>query len=172
MWSRADLGDLAKADLYRELAAQLRALLADEADLIANLANTAALLFHTLPTLNWCGFYLLREGELVVGPFQGRPACVRISLGKGVCGRAALTRAIVRVEDVSKFAGHITCDPASRAEFVLPLLWSDDSLLGVLDLDSPAVDHFDLEDEKGLASLVTILSGHLQRHASAISPQD
>jgi L-methionine (R)-S-oxide reductase len=116
MWSAHDLRDLPKPELYSELAGQLSALIEDERDSIANLANAAALLFHTLPSLNWCGFYLLREGELVVGPFQGRPACIRIALGRGVCGTAAATRRTLRVADVEKFPGHIPCDSASRSE--------------------------------------------------------
>jgi L-methionine (R)-S-oxide reductase len=161
MWSAPDLRHLPKPELYSALAAQLRALLDNERDTIANLANSAALIFHALPSLNWCGFYLLRGGELVVGPFQGRPACVRIALGRGVCGRAAANRQIIRVPDVTKFPGHVTCDSASRSEIVVPLLTSDGALLGVLDLDSPECDRFDAEDEKGLEVLATILAPKL-----------
>src|SRR2546423_7339054 len=121
MWHAPDLHHLPKAELYRELNAQLRALIEDEADPIANLANAAALIFHALPSLNWCGFYLLRDGELVVGPFQGLPACVRIPLGRGVCGTAAMKRETMRVADVEEFAGHIAGDPAARSEIAIPL---------------------------------------------------
>ena len=163
MWSAPDLRDLPRPELYRELAAQLRALIDGERDPIANLANAAALIFHALPSLNWCGFYLLREGELVVGPFQGRPACVRIALGRGACGTAAMTRQTVRVADVAKFPGHITCDSASRSEVVVPLLASGGALLGVLDLDSPETNRFDADDEKGLEALAAILATKLNR---------
>jgi L-methionine (R)-S-oxide reductase len=141
-----------KAGDYRELAQELTALLAGERDLIANAANTAALLFEALPALNWCGFYFLRGSELVVGPFQGKPACVRIALGQGVCGTAAATRRTLVVPDVQLFAGHIACDPASRAEIVIPLL-TDAGLLGVLDLDSPRAARFDPADAAGLEEL-------------------
>lgn len=147
---------LPKAELYRELARELAALLAGEPDLIANLANTSALLFQSLPDLNWAGFYLLKDGELVVGPFQGKPACVRIPMGKGVCGTAALRRASVIVRDVNQFPGHIACDTASNSEIVVPLLRSGE-LLGVLDIDSPLLERFDEEDRAGLEQLVAIL---------------
>ena len=160
MWSSTDLRGASKPELYRELASQLRALLATELDPIANLANAAAVLFHALESVNWCGFYLLRDGELVVGPFQGRPACVRIPLGRGVCGTAAQTRTTQRVPDVARFPGHIACDPASRSEIVIPLL-RDGALLGVLDLDSPQLDRFDAEDERGLEALASILTPKL-----------
>ena len=147
---------LPKAELYRELARELPALLAGEPDLIANLANTSALLFQSLPDLNWAGFYLLKDGELVVGPFQGKPACVRIPMGKGVCGTAALRRASVIVRDVNQFPDHIACDTASNSEIVVPLLRSGE-LLGVLDIDSPLLERFDEEDRAGLEQLVAIL---------------
>ena len=162
MWSAHDLRDLPKPELYSELAGQLRALITGERDPIANLANAAALLFHTLPLLSWCGFYLLREGELVVGPFQGRPACIRIALGRGVCGTAAVTRRTLRVADVEEFPGHIPCDAASRSEIVVPLISADGALLGVLDLDSAETDRFDAEDEKGLETLASILVAQLR----------
>jgi GAF domain-containing protein len=152
-----DLRDLPKPELYRELAAQLHALIEHEPDRVANLASAAALLFHSLGNLNWCGFYLLHDNELVVGPFQGRPACVRISLGRGVCGAAAAQRKTLRVPDVADFPGHIACDPASRSEIVVPLLRKG-SLLGVLDLDSPQLDRFDAEDARGLEAFVAILA--------------
>jgi L-methionine (R)-S-oxide reductase len=163
MWSAHDLHDLPKPELYSALASQLSALIAGERDPIANLANTAALIFHMLPSLNWCGFYLLRDGELVVGPFQGRPACIRIALGSGVCGTAAATRRTLRVPDVAKFPGHIPCDSASRSEIVVPLIGTDDALIGVLDLDSPETDRFDAADEKGLESIVAIVATKLSR---------
>jgi len=144
-----------KAAAYRELAAQLRALLGGERDFIANAANTAALIYDALPALNWAGFYFLRDGELVVGPFQGKPACVRIALGKGVCGTAALERRTLVVPDVHAFPGHIACDAASRSEIVVPLL-AGARLLGVLDLDSPEPGRFDAADAAGLEALAAL----------------
>ena len=144
-----------KAELYGLLREQLAALLAGERDLIANAANFSALLFHTLPGLNWAGLYLHKEGELVLGPFQGRPACVRIELGRGVCGTAAAERRTVVVENVHEFPGHIACDAASNSEIVVPLV-SDGRLVGVLDLDSPALARFDAEDRAGLERLTEI----------------
>jgi GAF domain-containing protein len=156
-----DLRDLAKPELYRELAAQLRSLIKDEPDRVANLANAAALIFHSLAEISWCGFYLLQGEELVVGPFQGRPACIRISLGQGVCGTAAAQRKTVCVADVTKFPGHIYCDPASRSEIVVPLL-RDEGLSGVLDLDSTRLARFDAEDARGLETLASILAPKLE----------
>jgi L-methionine (R)-S-oxide reductase len=130
-------------------------LLSGEQDFIANAANTSALLFDALPDINWAGFYLLREGELVVGPFQGKPACVRIALGKGVCGTAAATRKTIVVRDVHEFPGHIACDAASQSEIVVPLL-RDDVLLGVLDIDSPSIARFDDVDRRGIERLATL----------------
>jgi GAF domain-containing protein len=150
-----------KAAFYRHLAAQLAALLAGEHDLIVNTANFGALLFRTLPELNWAGVYLLREGELVLGPFQGRPACARIPLGRGVCGTAAARRATVVVPDVHAFPGHIACDPASRSEIVVPLLRGGE-LLGVLDLDSPRPGRFDAADRIGLEHLCGLLVASLE----------
>lgn len=147
--------DLSKPALYAQLADDLRALVAGESDFIANLANTAALLYHSLPDVNWVGFYLLKDGELVVGPFQGKPACVRIAVGKGVCGTAAARRATVIVRDVHAFPSHIACDSASNSEIVVPLLRGSD-LLGVLDLDSPLPARFDEQDEAGLEMLAKI----------------
>jgi GAF domain-containing protein len=146
-----------KAASYRELHGQLAALLAGERDAVANTANAAALLYHALPGLNWAGFYLLRGDELVLGPFQGKVACVRIALGRGVCGTAAARRETVVVADVHAFPGHIACDAASRSEIVVPLV-HDDQLLGVLDLDSPLLERFDREDAAGLESLAALLS--------------
>ena len=143
--------------LYAELVQQLRSLIADEPDRIANLANASALLFSMLPQLNWAGFYLLKEGELVVGPFQGKPACVRIAVGKGVCGTAALQRKTVIVADVHQFPGHIACDTASNSEIVVPIISTAGELLGVLDLDSPVTERFDAEDAAGLERFVATL---------------
>lgn len=144
-----------KAADYARVANELSALLAGESDLVANSANTAALLFDALPDLNWCGFYFLKDGELLVGPFQGKPACVRIPLDKGVCGAAALARRTIVVADVHAFPGHIACDAASRSEIVIPLLRGN-VLLGVLDLDSPLPARFDEADRRGLEALARI----------------
>ncbi len=145
-----------KAGLYAELEKALHALLAGERDFIANTANTAALLYHELPDVNWVGFYRLVGDELVLGPFQGKPACVRIPLGKGVCGTAAAQRETVLVPDVHDFPGHIACDSASNSEIVVPLV-KDGQLLGVLDLDSPRVGRFDEADQAGLEQLAAVL---------------
>jgi L-methionine (R)-S-oxide reductase len=144
-----------KPGFYAGVAADLRALLHGERDPIANAANLAALIYHTLPDLNWAGFYLMKDGELVLGPFQGKPACVRIAVGKGVCGTAAARRESVLVPDVDAFPGHIACDSASRSELVVPLV-KDGTLLGVLDLDSPSLDRFDDADRQGCEALVAI----------------
>jgi L-methionine (R)-S-oxide reductase len=145
---------------YDELARDLAALLSGERDLIANAANTAALVYDALPDLNWAGFYLYKSGELVLGPFQGKPACVRIALGKGVCGTAASRRETVLVEDVHSFPGHIACDSASNSEIVIPLI-RDGELLGVLDLDSPRHARFGADDARGLERLASIFIGSL-----------
>jgi GAF domain-containing protein len=145
-----------KPALYEEIARQVQALTAGERDLIANLANTASLLYHSMPDLNWLGFYLLKDGELVVGPFQGKPACVRIAMGKGVCGVAAARRAPIIVANVHEFDGHIACDSASNSEIVLPILRGNE-LLGVLDVDSPKFSRFDAEDRAGLEKVVAAL---------------
>jgi L-methionine (R)-S-oxide reductase len=142
------------AEFYRELEGQCRGLLHGERDFTANSANLAALLFNGLPDLNWAGFYWLKQGELVLGPFQGKPACVRIALGRGVCGTAAERRATMVVADVNAFPGHIACDAASRSEVVIPVV-KDGKLLGVLDLDSPSPGRFSEEDARGLERLVT-----------------
>ncbi|HEX4143189.1 MAG TPA: GAF domain-containing protein [Pirellulales bacterium] len=141
---------------YDRLTADLAALLADERDFLANMANCAALVYHTLPELNWAGFYLLKQGQLVLGPFQGRPACVRIELGRGVCGSAAQRRETVIVRDVHQFPGHIACDAVSQSEIVVPML-AGQHLLGVLDLDSPRLARFDAADARGLEELVQLL---------------
>ena len=143
-----------KPDQYAQLLDQARALLHDERDRIANAANLSALAYHALPQLNWVGFYYFDGTELVVGPFQGLPACVRIPLDKGVCGAAARTRTTQRVEDVHAFPGHIACDSASRSELVVPLV-KDGVLLGVFDLDSPVPARFDVEDQRGLEAIAS-----------------
>ena len=144
-----------KPEQYAELAAQARGLLAGERDRIANAANLIALIYHALPDLNWVGFYFFDGRELVVGPFQGHPACVRIALGRGVCGTAAQTRQTQRVADVEAFPGHIPCDSASRSELVVPL-FEGDALVGVFDLDSPILDRFDADDQRGLEAIAAI----------------
>ena len=145
-----------KRDLYRHLADQLESLLAGEPDPIANTANAAALIYNSLPDVNWAGFYFLKGEQLVLGPFQGNPACTRIPLGKGVCGTAAARRETIVVADVGKFPGHIACDTASSSEIVVPLIRNGE-LIGVLDLDSPAIARFDEEDQKGLERLAAIV---------------
>jgi L-methionine (R)-S-oxide reductase len=147
---------MAKTDLYEKLAAQLSSLLAGERDLIANAANFSSLIFHSLPDLNWAGFYFEKDGELVLGPFQGQPACVRIKIGQGVCGAGAAKCETVIVPNVHEFPGHIACDSASNSEIVVPLFKAS-RLIGVLDLDSPVLLRFDQEDARGLESLVSIL---------------
>ncbi len=141
---------------YIELLTELRALVNDERDFIANAANCAALLFHRLPHVNWAGFYLLKRKQLVLGPFQGMPACIRIDLGKGVCGTAAQSRKTIVVPDVRLFVGHIACDPSSRSEIVVPLV-AKKKLIGVLDLDSARLNRFDQSDSLGLAQVARVL---------------
>jgi len=141
--------DSKKKTLYADLEESLRALIGDERDFIANAANTSALVFQTLPGLNWAGFYIARGDELVLGPFQGKPACVRIALGRGVCGTAAVFRRTIVVEDVREFPGHIACDAASRSEIVVPVI-AGDRLFAVLDVDSSATGRFDDADRAGL----------------------
>lgn len=145
------------AVMYRDLASALQGLVAGEPDGIANMANAAALIWETLPDLNWVGFYRNIAGELVLGPFQGRPACIRIAFGSGVCGVAAETRQVQRVEDVHVFPGHIACDSASNSEIVVPIV-RDGELIGVLDLDSPKKARFTPEDEAGCVRLAEILA--------------
>jgi GAF domain-containing protein len=142
-----------KTGLYSDLLLQARGLLDGERDATANSANLAALIFHTLPDLNWAGFYRMKGGELVLGPFQGKPACVRIGLGKGVCGTAARDRRTIVVADVNEFPGHIACDTASNSEVVVPIVHGG-QVIGVLDLDSPKRARFDEEDARGLEALV------------------
>ncbi|MBW8368085.1 MAG: GAF domain-containing protein [Arenimonas sp.] len=143
-----------KADQYAQLLEQARGLMHGEHDRTANAANLSSLVFHALPDLNWVGFYFFDGTELVVGPFQGHPACVRIALGRGVCGTAALTRQTQRIADVDAFPGHIPCDSASRSELVVPL-YRGDVLVGVFDLDSPVLDRFDAADQHGLEALAS-----------------
>jgi GAF domain-containing protein len=152
---RIDADD--KPTMYRDLASAVQGLVTGEPDPIANMANAAAVIFETLPDVNWVGFYRNVGGELVLGPFQGRPACIRIRLGEGVCGVAAETRQVQRVEDVHAFPGHIACDSASNSEIVVPLI-RDGELLGVLDIDSPKTGRFSEEDEAGVVKLGEILS--------------
>lgn len=147
---------LTKLALYSALLEYADHLFDQETDLIANSANLSALLFYSLPEINWSGFYFLKETQLVLGPFQGKPACVRIALGRGVCGTAAQRKEGIVVPDVHQFPGHIACDHASRSEIVLPLL-QEDILLGVLDIDSPILNRFDNEDQKGLEKLILLL---------------
>jgi GAF domain-containing protein len=152
-----DIQATAKADLYRELAGALDALTAGEADAVANMANAAALIWQYLPDLNWAGFYRMVDGELVLGPFQGKAACIRIALGAGVCGTAAATRTTQVVADVHAFPGHIACDADSRSELVVPII-RDGVVLGVLDLDSPLPGRFDEADAQGCETLAQLLS--------------
>ena len=155
MFTAATISHDDPREFYKELAQQLEGLLAGERDVIANAANMAALIFTSLPDLNWAGFYFLRGDTLVLGPFQGKPACVRIAMGKGVCGGAAQTRRSLRVEDVDAFPGHIACDSASRSELVVPLIQGD-TVIGVLDIDSPIPSRFDAIDQAGLERLAAI----------------
>jgi GAF domain-containing protein len=145
------------ASMYRDLASALEGLVAGEPDPIAYMANAAALIWETLPDLNWAGFYRNFDGELVLGPFQGRPACIRIAFGSGVCGVAAATRQVQRVEDVNAFPGHIACDSASASEIVVPIV-RDGELIAVLDIDSPTRGRFTVEDEAGCVRLGEILA--------------
>ena len=161
MFAAPDLSKLPKAELFRELASRISALIQDETDAVANMANCAALIFHSVPKLNWAGFYLLKGGELVLGPFQGRVACVRIAFGRGVVGVAAEKRTTIRVADVNQFPGHIACDTASKSEIVVPLLSDDSHLVGVLDVDSPELDRFDADDEEGFRAIGKIIAAKL-----------
>jgi L-methionine (R)-S-oxide reductase len=150
-----------KPEQYAQLLEQARGLLHGETDRTANAANLSALVFHALPDLNWVGFYFFDGTELVVGPFQGHPACVRIALGRGVCGTAAATRQTQRVADVEAFPGHIPCDSASRSELVVPL-YRGEQLEGVFDLDSPRLDRFDADDQRGLEAVAHAFLQSLQ----------
>ena len=152
-----DVSNGSKAELYRDLTAAVDALTAGEPDSIANMANAAAVIWQYLPDLNWAGFYRMVDGELVLGPFQGKAACIRIPFGKGVCGAAAASRETQLVEDVHAFPGHIACDADSRSELVVPIV-RDGVLIAVLDLDSPNVARFDAEDEAGCVRLGEIMA--------------
>jgi len=156
-----DIAAGSKADLYRDLASALDGLTAGEPDGIANMANAAALLWEYLPNLNWAGFYRNVDGELVLGPFQGKAACIRIPFGSGVCGTAAITRESQLVDDVHLFPGHIACDTASASELVVPIV-VDGELLGVLDLDSPMRGRFDTQDQAGCEALMTLIGARLR----------
>jgi len=156
-----DIAAGSKADLYRDLLSALDGLTAGEPDAIANMANAAALLWEYVPGLNWAGFYRNVNGELVLGPFQGKAACIRIPFGAGVCGTAAATRQSQLVEDVNAFPGHIACDAASASELVVPILL-DGNMVGVLDLDSPHPGHFDAEDQAGCEQLMALLGPRLR----------
>ena len=148
-------GAKSKNELYQQICERLQDLLGEESNFVANAANTAALLFHSLPDVNWVGFYITEGEELVLGPFQGKPACVRIPFGQGVCGTAAVEQKTIVVPDVSQFAGHIACDTASRSEIVVPLLnWGN--LVGVLDIDSASPTRFDEDDCEGIESIVSV----------------
>jgi GAF domain-containing protein len=159
-----DVSNGSKAELYRDLTAAIDALTAGEPDSIANMANAAAVIWQYLPDLNWAGFYRMVDGELVLGPFQGKAACIRIAVGKGVCGTAAATRDTQLVEDVHAFPGHIACDAASRSELVVPLV-RNGVVLGVLDLDSPEPARFDAEDATGCEALAALLVERLSAAA-------
>jgi L-methionine (R)-S-oxide reductase len=149
-----------KQTLYHDLASALEGLVTGEPDPVANMANAAALIWESLPDLNWAGFYRNVGGELVLGPFQGRPACIRIKFGEGVCGASAASRQVQRIDDVHAFPGHIACDSASNSELVVPII-SDGELIAVLDLDSPKTARFSEEDEAGCVRLAEILAGVL-----------
>ena len=151
---------LGKPELYRQLTDAAAALTEGERDGIANMANVAALVWEYLPDLNWAGFYRNVGGELVLGPFQGRPACIRIKFGQGVCGVAAETRQVQRIEDVHAFPGHIACDAASRSELVVPVV-RDDAVIAVIDLDSPSPARFDAEDAAGVEALAAMLASRI-----------
>jgi L-methionine (R)-S-oxide reductase len=156
MFSIDDSLPTSKPELYATLVDQARGLLDSETDLIANAANFSALVYHSLEGLNWAGFYFFDGQELVVGPFQGKPACVRIALGRGVCGTAARTRDTQVVADVHAFPGHIACDSASASEIVVPLVAADGALIGVWDVDSPRANRFDDEDKRGMEALCRV----------------
>ncbi len=148
------------ADFYQDLLAQTKALISDESDIIANMANVSALLFEHLTEVNWVGFYRIIDNELVLGPFQGKVACIRIPLAKGVCGTCAVTREIQRIADVHQFEGHIACDAQTNAELVLPVIVKGE-VIAVLDIDSTTYDRFNNEDEQGLVKIVNALEQHM-----------
>ncbi|HKP47371.1 MAG TPA: GAF domain-containing protein [Pyrinomonadaceae bacterium] len=159
-----------KPQLYEQVAAQLRSLLEGEHDLIANAANCAALVYQSLEDINWAGFYLYKERQLVLGPFQGKPACIRINIGDGVCGTAAQLRQTIVVDNVHEFPGHIACDSASNSEIVVPLI-QNESLIGVLDIDSPSLSRFDEDDARGLNQLGQIFVASLLERAQIDSAE-
>jgi GAF domain-containing protein len=160
MFQTAEIDAADKVAFYRDLAQQLQGLLAGERNLVANAANTSALIYQSLPDLNWAGFYLMEGGELVLGPFQGKVACVRIPVGRGVCGTAVKEDRSVLVEDVHAFPGHIACDSASRSELVVPIRHGA-RIIGVIDLDSPSPARFDADDQRGLEKLAEIFAASL-----------
>ncbi len=160
MYDFAPTATADKATLYDDLLSAADALTAGEPDPVANMANLAALLWQFLPDLNWAGFYRMVDGELVLGPFQGKPACIRIPVGRGVCGAAAASRETQLVADVHAFPGHIACDAASASELVVPIL-HDGALVGVIDLDSPRPARFDAEDAAGIERLATLIAGRI-----------
>lgn len=157
-----------KQQHYADIAQQIEAIVAGETDMIANMANISALLYWQLDRVNWAGFYLHKENQLVLGPFHGQPACIRIPIGKGVCGTAVSENAIMLVEDVHQFSGHIACDAASNSEIVLPIRFGE-QIIAVLDLDSPDIARFDTEDKQGLIQIVNILQASLdEKHLSTL----
>ncbi len=145
---------------YHSLCLSLKGLIQDETDALANISNSAALIYNSLDRLNWAGFYLYKENQLILGPFQGKPACIRIALGRGVCGTAAQQRETILVKDVHEFQGHIACDAASESEIVIPIV-KNDQLIGVLDIDSPVKARFDENDKAGLQEFVNILNEYV-----------
>lgn len=149
-----------KQTLYGEISTLAEGLLLNETDLIANTANISALLFQYLPEVNWCGFYFVKNDELVLGPFQGKPACIRIPIGRGVCGTAVELSKTLLVEDVHQFEGHIACDVESRSEIVIPVI-SNQTIIGILDIDSPILNRFDEDDKNGLQKIVDLLQGSI-----------
>ncbi|NLN65218.1 MAG: GAF domain-containing protein [Clostridiaceae bacterium] len=157
-FEKADTAD--KPKLYQQINTYLQSMIQDESDWLAGVSNASALLFQMMPNINWAGFYLVKGRELVLGPFQGKPACIRIAFGKGVCGTAALSEEIQIVKDVNQFPGHIACDSSSRSEIVLPILYHN-RLIGVLDIDSPEKARFDKEDADGLAQFIETLNQYL-----------
>jgi L-methionine (R)-S-oxide reductase len=156
-----------KREVYETMAQQLEALLAGEKDVLANAANTAAMIYQSLPMLNWVGFYFLKGGELVLGPFQGKPACTRVAMGRGVCGAAAVRRETLVVPNVHEFPGHIACDCESSSEIVVPVLLGE-RLIGVLDVDSPILDRFDVDDREGMERAVQIFVACIGKNLSAV----
>lgn len=158
MFEAAPIDIADKTGFYRELAQQLQGLFEGETDMIANAANMSALIYQTMPDLNWAGVYLLKGEQLVLGPFQGKPACVRIPVGRGVCGTAVERKSSILVEDVHAFPGHIACDAASRSELVVPIFRGGETI-GVIDLDSPLPSRFDADDQAGMERLAEIFAG-------------